>query len=40
LLTHHLVMDRPTEEFVAALGGVVAAHPGVRWAGLAELMVR
>lgn len=38
LLTHHLVMDPASEEFVARLGEAVAGHPAARWAGLGELM--
>lgn len=38
LLTHHLVMDSATEDFLYRLGDVVAAHPAVRWAGVPELL--
>ena len=38
LLTHHLIMDGPTEDFLARLQGVVDAHPAVRWAGMPELL--
>jgi len=40
LLTHHQLMDGPTEDFVARLDETIAAHPAARWAGMPELMVR
>jgi len=40
VLTHHLVMDSATEDFLARLGDTVARHRGARWAGVAELMPR
>jgi hypothetical protein len=39
VLTHHLVMDSATEDFLARLGEVVAAHPAACWIGMPELMV-
>jgi hypothetical protein len=39
LLTHHLVMDGPTEDFLYRLGEIVAAHRAVRWSDVRELMV-
>jgi hypothetical protein len=38
VLTHHLVMDAATEEFLARLGETVAAHPAARWTGVAEML--
>jgi hypothetical protein len=38
VLTHHLVMDDSTADFMARLGGVVAAHPAARWAGAPEML--
>jgi hypothetical protein len=38
LLTHHLVMDGATEDFLGRLGEVVALHPAARWAGMSELV--
>ena len=37
VLTHHLVMDRATEDFMIRLGEIVAGHPAARWAGAPEL---
>jgi hypothetical protein len=38
LLTHHLLMDRATEDFLARFGEIVATHPAVRWTDLRELI--
>ncbi|HTZ35120.1 MAG TPA: polysaccharide deacetylase family protein [Stellaceae bacterium] len=38
ILTHHLVMDDATENFLARLGEIVAAHPAARWDGVGELL--
>jgi len=38
VLTHHLVMDAPTADFMARLGGIVAAHPAARWASAPEML--
>jgi hypothetical protein len=38
VLTHHLIMDSATEEFMAQLAEIVAAHRAARWAGMPELM--
>ena len=38
LLTHHLVMDLATEDFLARFGEIVAAHRAARWVGVPELM--
>jgi hypothetical protein len=38
VLTHHLIMDGKTEEFMAQLAEIVAGHRAMRWAGMAELM--
>jgi len=38
VLTHHLVMDGATADFMAGLRGVVAAHPAARWAGAPEML--
>jgi hypothetical protein len=37
LLTHHLVMDRATDDFLARLGKVIAGHRAAYWADLREL---
>lgn len=37
ILTHHLIMDDATEEFVAGLGAVVAGHKAARWADIREV---
>jgi hypothetical protein len=37
LLTHHLVMDGPTEAFLARLGEIVATHPAALWVDIREL---
>jgi hypothetical protein len=39
VLTHHLIMDCATEEFMAQLAEIVAGHRAARWAGVPELMV-
>jgi hypothetical protein len=39
VMTHHLVMDRATEDFMARLDGTIAAHWAARWADIRELMV-
>ncbi|HUI35395.1 MAG TPA: polysaccharide deacetylase family protein [Stellaceae bacterium] len=38
ILTHHLVMDAATEDFLGRLGEMVAWHPGARWLGGHELL--
>jgi hypothetical protein len=38
VLTHHLVMDEASEDFLHRLVDVVAAHPAARWVGVAELV--
>ncbi|HWD60445.1 MAG TPA: hypothetical protein VG308_19335 [Stellaceae bacterium] len=38
LLTHHLVIDEPTERFVDRLARVVATHPAACWADIRELI--
>jgi hypothetical protein len=38
VLTHHLVMDRATEDFLARLGDTVARYKAVRWHGIGELL--
>jgi hypothetical protein len=38
VLTHHLVMDQASEDFLYRLVDVVAAHPALRWVGAVELM--
>jgi len=38
LLTHHLVMDAATEDFLARLGETVAAHPAARWLPASDLL--
>jgi len=38
LLTHHLVMDNATEDFLARLGETVAGRRGVYWCSAAELL--
>ncbi|HVH80686.1 MAG TPA: polysaccharide deacetylase family protein [Stellaceae bacterium] len=38
VLTHHLAMDRPTEDFLARLGKAIDAHPAARWADVSELL--
>lgn len=37
LLSHHLVMDGPTEAFLARLGEIVAIHPAALWVDIREL---
>jgi hypothetical protein len=37
LLTHHLVMDDRTEDFLARLGEVVATHAAALWVDIREL---
>jgi hypothetical protein len=39
VLTHHLIMDGATEDFLARLGETVAAHRAVYWASLSELIL-
>ena len=39
LMTHHLVMDTATEDFLVRLGEMVIAHSAARWAGIDELLV-
>ncbi|HXO03226.1 MAG TPA: polysaccharide deacetylase family protein [Stellaceae bacterium] len=39
ILTHHLVMDRATEDFLFRLGETIAAHRAVHWAEAGELML-
>ena len=38
VLTHHLVMDRASGDFLARLGDLVAMHPALCWAGVPELV--
>ena len=38
LLTHHLVMDAATEDFLARLGDIVVAHPAARWLPAGDLL--
>ncbi|HWB48034.1 MAG TPA: polysaccharide deacetylase family protein [Stellaceae bacterium] len=38
LLTHHLVLDAPSEAFLARFGALVDAHAAARWAGIGELI--
>lgn len=38
VLTHHLVMDSATEDFLARLVQLVAAHGAARWDDIAELL--
>jgi hypothetical protein len=38
VLTHHLVMDGATEDFMGALGQAIVAHPAARWADPRELL--
>jgi hypothetical protein len=40
ILTHHLVMDHATEDFLARLGETVAGHRGAYWCSAAELLLR
>jgi hypothetical protein len=40
VLTHHLVMDSASEDFLMRLGDIVAAHRAARWAGIPELLTR
>jgi hypothetical protein len=38
VLTHHLVMDAATEDFLARLGETIAAHRAARWCDVGELI--
>lgn len=38
VLTHHLVMDKPSEAFLARLCEVVATHPAALWVDIRELL--
>jgi hypothetical protein len=38
VLTHHLVMDDASEEFLARLGELVDAHKAARWVDMRELI--
>jgi peptidoglycan/xylan/chitin deacetylase (PgdA/CDA1 family) len=38
ILTHHLIMDDATAEFVAELSAVVAGHPTARWVDIREVV--
>lgn len=38
ILSHHLVMDRATEDFIAELFRWTRGLPGVRWLGAADLL--
>ncbi|HZK90806.1 MAG TPA: polysaccharide deacetylase family protein [Stellaceae bacterium] len=40
VLTHHLVMDPATEDFMARLGAVIAGHRAARWIDPRELAGR
>jgi len=39
VLTHHLIMDWASEDFLFRLGEIVATHPAACWADMRELMV-
>jgi hypothetical protein len=38
VLTHHLVMDTATEDFLARLGETIAVHRAARWHDIGELI--
>jgi hypothetical protein len=38
MLTHHLVLDRPTAAFLERLTGIGRSHAAIRWAAIDELM--
>jgi hypothetical protein len=38
VLTHHLVMDSASEDFLTRLGDTVATHRAARWVDVAELL--
>jgi hypothetical protein len=38
ILTHHLIMDRPTARFIERLIAVTAAHQAARWMAAGELL--
>jgi peptidoglycan/xylan/chitin deacetylase (PgdA/CDA1 family) len=38
ILTHHLIMDDATAEFVSELVSVVARHPAARWTDIREVL--
>jgi hypothetical protein len=38
VLTHHLVMDSASEDFLMLLAETIAAHRAARWIGVAELL--
>jgi hypothetical protein len=38
VLTHHLIMDAATEDFMTKLGGIIVGHRAARWVGVPELM--
>lgn len=38
ILTHHLVMDRPTAAFLDCLGAAVGNHAAARWTNIAEIV--
>jgi hypothetical protein len=38
VLTHHLVMDQASEDFLARLGDLVAMHPALCWADVSDLV--
>jgi hypothetical protein len=40
ILTHHLVMDAATEDFMAELAALVDSHSAVRWADVRDLLAR
>jgi len=40
VLTHHLVMDEATADFMARLSALIIAHRAARWVGAGEILVR
>jgi hypothetical protein len=38
ILTHHLIMDRPTTAFIDRLLAIIDSHRAVRWVNIAELL--
>jgi len=40
VLTHHLVMDSASEDFLTRLGDTIALHRAARWVDVAELLPR
>lgn len=39
ILTHHLVMDAATEDFMAELAALIDSHRAARWVGVPELLL-